>query len=74
MKHHALAAWQRWFCMKLEHVHFNRGNKARYRLHVTCWACATVLLPVIGLAIGAEWLGYGSVATAIITNIIWIWE
>lgn len=51
----------------LERLHFNKGDKVKYRLVVTIGALGTGLLTIIGLSELAILCNIG-------TCIVWIWE
>lgn len=57
-----------------ERLHFCKDNKIKYRKHLTVGVILSTILGCIGVAIGHEWMTYGSAGVNAITAIMWIWE
>lgn len=58
----------------LQSVHFCKGDKVRYRKHLTIGIVAATALGMIATAYGVVWASHAANIVNAITAGIWIWE
>jgi hypothetical protein len=58
----------------LENLHFNRGQKVKYRTHLTVGVLCGTLVGVVGIIYGSPAASLVGVSVHTVTSLIWIWE